>query len=67
MRKVGLGVAVREAVDRGMDAISAAIAELATALRAGLRSIPGVTLQDRGQNLCGIVSFSVVRSGGACV
>lgn len=62
--KVGLGVAAQEAVDVGMDTISTAIAKVATALRKGLQGVPGVTVQDRGQRLGGIVSFTAVRKRG---
>uniref|UniRef100_A0A1D2AA49 Aminotransferase class V domain-containing protein n=1 Tax=Auxenochlorella protothecoides TaxID=3075 RepID=A0A1D2AA49_AUXPR len=56
--KVGLGVAAQEAVDVGMDTISTAIAKVATALRKGLQGVPGITVQDQGRRLGGIVSFT---------
>lgn len=62
--KVGLGVAAQEAVDVGMDTISTAIAKVATALRKGLQGVPGITVQDQGRRLGGIVSFTAVRKRG---
>ena len=61
MVKVGLGVAARLAADADMIAIWAAIQALAAHARRELSTIAGVTLQDRGRTLCGIVSFTVVR------
>lgn len=56
---LGLGAAVEYALALGIPAIWEAIARQATTLRAGLAAIPGVTIQDRGAALCGIVGFSV--------
>lgn len=57
--KVGLGVAVDECVQLGIDRIWDRIQQLADALRAGLQALPGVAVQDRGRVLCGLVSFTV--------
>jgi cysteine desulfurase/selenocysteine lyase len=56
---LGLGAAVEYALALGVPAIWETIARQAMALRAGLAAIPGVTIQDRGAALCGIVGFSV--------
>ncbi|CAL5229328.1 g12634 [Coccomyxa viridis] len=54
----GLGVAARYANELGVDWIWERVQELAAELRSRLRSIPGVTVHDRGRLLCGIVSFT---------
>lgn len=59
--KVGLGVAVEECLKIGIDAIWERIQYLATRLRSGLSTIPGVTVTDRGKVLCGIVTFILNR------
>lgn len=62
--KVGLGVAVEEAVRLGMGKIWARVRQLAQQLRQGLAAVPGVTVQDHGRTLCGIVSFTVAGMTG---
>ncbi|MGH3758523.1 aminotransferase class V-fold PLP-dependent enzyme [Actinophytocola sp.] len=57
--RLGLLAAVRYALSLGMDAIAAAVRERASYLRAGLSSVPGVTVHDLGTERCGIVSFTV--------
>lgn len=57
--KVGLGVAIDYALELGLDAIYARITFLADLLRQRLRQIPGVTVQDIGRELCGIVTFTM--------
>jgi cysteine desulfurase/selenocysteine lyase len=57
--KVGLGVAVDYALELGVDAIWGRIQELATALRAELREVDGVTLLDRGEVLGATVTFTL--------
>ena len=55
---LGLGVAVDYALDLGLPAIEARVAELAVGLRARLAEVPGVTVQDIGRRRCGICSFT---------
>jgi cysteine desulfurase / selenocysteine lyase len=57
--RIGLGVAVDHALGWGIDAIAARNASLAAGLRARLSEIPGVTVRDRGQQLCAITTFTV--------
>lgn len=57
--RVGLGTAVDYALDWGLDAIRERITALAERFRTELARLPGVTLRDRGRELCGIVSFTV--------
>jgi cysteine desulfurase/selenocysteine lyase len=57
--KVGLGVAVDYALEIGIEAGWERILALAARLRAGLRSVPAVTLLDRGVVQGAIVTFDV--------
>jgi selenocysteine lyase/cysteine desulfurase len=57
--KIGLGVAIDYARGWGMQPIWSRVSDLASRLRAALRSLPGVTVHDLGQVQCGIVSFAV--------
>ena len=56
---LGLGAAVSYALDLGLDRIENRIRHLATHLREKLASVKGVIVHDRGDQLSGIVTFSV--------
>jgi selenocysteine lyase/cysteine desulfurase len=57
--KIGLGVAVDYALEWGLEAIRSRVYALGADLRAQLDATPGVQTHDRGEELCGIVTFSV--------
>ena len=57
--RIGLGVAVDHALSWGVDAIAERNAVLAAGLRARLTDIAGVTVRDRGEQLCAITTFTV--------
>jgi len=57
--QVGLGVAVEHALGWGIEAIAERNTALAAGLRARLADIPGVTVRDRGLQLCAITTFTV--------
>jgi cysteine desulfurase/selenocysteine lyase len=57
--KIGLGVAVDYALGVGLEAIERRVTELSELLRTRLSEHDGVTVQDHGETLCGIVTFSV--------
>jgi selenocysteine lyase/cysteine desulfurase len=56
---VGLGAAVRQALDLGLDVIGRRTAQLGSRLRGLLADIPGVTTHDLGQVRCAIVTAKV--------
>ncbi|MGZ4516574.1 MAG: aminotransferase class V-fold PLP-dependent enzyme [Mycobacteriaceae bacterium] len=57
--KIGLGVAVDYALGVGLEAIERRVTELSELLRTRLSEHDGVTVQDHGEKLCGIVTFSI--------
>ncbi len=57
--QIGLGVAVDHALGWGIDAIAERDAGLARGLRERLFEVPGVTVRDRGRELCAITTFTV--------
>ena len=56
---VGLGAAVRQALDVGLDRIGRRSAALGARLRTGLAEIDGVTVHDLGREQCAIVTARV--------
>jgi selenocysteine lyase/cysteine desulfurase len=65
--RLGLGVAIRQALDLGLDDIRAAISANAAALRLRLGNMPGVQVQDLGVERSGLVSFTMAGRSGAQV
>lgn len=57
--RIGLGLAIREALERGMPATEAFIADGAARLRAAFSEIDGVTVVDPPAATAGIVTFTV--------
>jgi cysteine desulfurase / selenocysteine lyase len=64
---LGLGKAVDYALAIGMDTIWHRIQELAVLMRSKLSIIDGITVHDRGDQLCGIVTFLVDAVDSALV
>ena len=57
---LGLGHAVQEALDHGLDAIATRVQGLADVLRGRLTDeVPHATVRDLGRERCGIVTFSL--------
>lgn len=63
--KLGLARAVRYARDIGLPAIEARVTGLAKTLREALSTVPGASLQDLGEQQCGIVTFTHDREPAA--
>ncbi len=61
MLQMGLGVAAEYVLEIGIEAIWQRVQQIAGMLRQQLHELKGVTVQDRGRLLCGIVSFTMVR------
>jgi len=57
--RLGLGVALRELLDRGVPATAAHLATMTERLRSGLAAIEGVTVQDPKAAASAIVTFTV--------
>lgn len=57
--KLGLGQAVDYALKLGLSNIEHQVTALAKQLRMALAALPTVTVQDLGENKCGIVTFTV--------
>lgn len=64
---LGLGAAVDHALDIGLDKIWERIAALAALLRTRLAALDGVTVNDKGDHLSGIVTFTVDKVESAKV
>ena len=56
---IGLGAAVRQALELGLDEISERAIGLGARLRGALDGIPGVTTHDLGERTCAIVTAAV--------
>jgi cysteine desulfurase/selenocysteine lyase len=56
---LGLGAAIDYALNIGVDRIWQRVQDLAGSMRRQLRAIDGVVVHDRGEQQCGIVTFSV--------
>jgi selenocysteine lyase/cysteine desulfurase len=57
--RLGLGVALREALERGMDATQSYLIDYGTRLREGLAVIDGVEITDPPASPSGLVTFTV--------
>jgi selenocysteine lyase/cysteine desulfurase len=57
--RIGLGIAAEHALEWGLEAIADRNRHLADGLRARLAEVRGVTVRDRGAQLCAITTFTV--------
>ena len=57
--RIGLARAVAYAIEIGLAEIEERVSTLASDLRTRLSELPGVTVHDQGERLCGIVTFRV--------
>jgi selenocysteine lyase/cysteine desulfurase len=64
---LGLGAAVQQALDLGLDAIGKRSHELGRQLRDGLAQLPGVSTHDQGARRCAIVTASLEGYGSEAV
>ncbi|MET0466450.1 MAG: aminotransferase class V-fold PLP-dependent enzyme [Chitinophagaceae bacterium] len=55
---LGLGKAVEYVLDVGIGRVWERVRSLAALIREGLSAIPGITVHDHGDQLCGIVTFT---------
>ena len=55
--RVGLGSAIGYALDIGLEAIEQRVRSLSSMLREQLQTVPTIRVTDRGDELCGIVTF----------
>ncbi len=60
-------MAVQQALDLGVDRIERRLQHLASMVRKGLATVPGVTVRDHGRRLCAICSFTKVCRGSEAV
>lgn len=65
--RLGMGVAIRQALDLGIDQIRAAISATADTLRGRLSDLPGARVLDLGIERSGLVSFTLAGHAGAKV
>ena len=65
--RLGLGVALGQALDLGLDDIRAATSANAEALRLRLGDMPGIQLQDLGVERSGLVAFTMAGRSGTQV
>jgi selenocysteine lyase/cysteine desulfurase len=65
--RLGLGAAVEYALGWDLEAIREWVFSLAADLRGRLAAMPGVTVQDRGAERCGIVTFTMQDQPAAAV
>ena len=65
--RLGLGAAVDYLLELGVDAVQEAVTGNAHRLREALSGITGVRITDRGERLCGIVTFTVDGLAAAAV